>query len=131
MKKIYTLLTVTTLLAVSARSNTWTQKRDMYNNAKARRGAESFVVNGKGYVIGGASANSSSQGDINDVWEYDPTLNTWTQKANFGGGYRSFLLAFSVGNKGYAGGGWGSSSTYAFMSMIRQQISGLQKQIFQ
>ena len=43
--------------------------------------------------------------DIKDFWEYDPAANTWTQKADFGGGTRSQAVGFSIGNKGYIGTG--------------------------
>lgn len=37
--------------------------------------------------------------------------DTWTQKADFGGVDRSFAIAFSIGSKGYMGGGFSSSVT--------------------
>ena len=43
--------------------------------------------------------------DCNDFWEYDPTTNTWTQKANFGGTPRDGAVGFSIGSKGYIGTG--------------------------
>ena len=41
----------------------------------------------------------------NDFWEYDPATDTWTQKANFGGGARTGAVGFSIGTKGYVGTG--------------------------
>ena len=40
-----------------------------------------------------------------DFWEYDPSTNVWTQKADFGGGARSGAVGFSIGSKGYIGTG--------------------------
>ena len=42
----------------------------------------------------------------NDFWEYDPSTNTWTQKADFGGTARNWAVGFSIGNKGYIGTGY-------------------------
>ena len=42
-----------------------------------------------------------------DFWEYDPVLNTWTQKADFGGAARGDAVGFSIGDKGYIGHGRG------------------------
>ena len=41
----------------------------------------------------------------NDFWEYDPSSNTWTQKANFGGAPRQGAVGFGIGTKGYIGTG--------------------------
>src|SRR5207253_2438553 len=56
----------------------------------------------KGYIGTGWSAGT---GQNNDFWEYNPSTNTWTQKANFGGGRRIAAAGFSIGNKGYIGTG--------------------------
>ncbi|HEY4798982.1 MAG TPA: hypothetical protein VII99_07905 [Bacteroidia bacterium] len=34
---------------------------------------------------------------FNDFWEYDPSNNTWTAKANFGGSARFRATGFSIG----------------------------------
>nr|MBP9715153.1 galactose oxidase [Candidatus Paceibacterota bacterium] len=47
--------------------------------------------------------------DINDestaqLWEYSPATNIWTRKADFiGKGLSLSAIAFSIGDKGYAG----------------------------
>lgn len=38
--------------------------------------------------------------------------DTWTQKADYGGGGRSFATAFSIGSKGYVGLGYNSTTNY-------------------
>ena len=40
------------------------------------------------------------------VYEFDPSTNIWTPKANFLGGARFGSFYFSVGGKGYVGGGY-------------------------
>src|SRR5439155_1232670 len=37
---------------------------------------------------------------------YDPSTDTWTQKADFGGTATSGAAGFSIGTKGYLGTGW-------------------------
>ncbi len=46
---------------------------------------------------------------LNNFWEYDPTTDSWTQKANFAGGIRGYMSCFAIGNKGYAGMGYNST----------------------
>ena len=43
---------------------------------------------------------------LKDFWEYDPALNTWTQKADYGGTGRKNAVGFYIGSKGYIGTGW-------------------------
>jgi hypothetical protein len=39
-----------------------------------------FTLNNKGYIVGGNSLNYAT---ANQVWEYDPLTNIFTQKNNF------------------------------------------------
>ncbi|TAL60941.1 MAG: kelch repeat-containing protein [Bacteroidetes bacterium] len=41
----------------------------------------------------------------NDFWEYNPALNTWTQKANSPGATRLGASVFTIANKAYIGTG--------------------------
>jgi N-acetylneuraminic acid mutarotase len=65
-----------------------------------------FTMNGKGYLVGG----SGSVG--NNVWEYDPITDRWTEKTAFEGTGRIEAVAFSIGNQGFVT--TGRSSTYYF-----------------
>jgi N-acetylneuraminic acid mutarotase len=71
----------------------------------ARVGAASFTIGNKAYVGIGAADYSGANGVYEEFWEYDPATDTWTQKANFGGGRRFFAGRFSIGGKGYVGTG--------------------------
>ena len=84
-------------------TDVWTQKADF--GGLGRQGPASFAVGGKGY-IGMGSTTYPIYTFVNDWWEYDPTLNTWTQKGNFPGAPRYTPLSFTIGNKGYMGTGW-------------------------
>jgi uncharacterized protein (TIGR02145 family) len=77
----------------------WTQKASF---ADYRHGMFSFSIGNKGYA---GTGNNNSGIIQQDFWEYDPATNTWTQKADYGGGIRYYATAFTIGNKGYAGAG--------------------------
>ena len=57
---------------------TWTQKA---NFPFIREGAVSFSIGTLGYL------GTGEQGSVykKDFWEYNPSTNAWTQKADFGG----------------------------------------------
>ena len=75
-----------------------------------------FSIGSKGYV-GTGQGTEGNRLFTKDFWEYDPTLNTWTQKADFGGTTRENAVGFSIGNKGYIGTGqehatWASAKDF-------------------
>ena len=82
--------------------NIWTQKAnypDVHTSYPT-----SFVVGNYAYVGTGASGVETS--DVTaDFYRYDPSTDTWTQKANFPGGARFQAAGFSEGNYGYIGTG--------------------------
>jgi N-acetylneuraminic acid mutarotase len=83
-------------------ANTWTQKADF--GGTARYIAVGFSIGSKGYIGTGFSYDGNIH-YYNDFWEYDPSANTWTQKAHFGGTARAYTIGFSIGSKGYIGTG--------------------------
>ena len=100
--------------------NTWTAKAAFPGTP--RGGAAGFSIGSKGYVgIGGYFASSSDNAYYNDFYEYDPTTNIWTQKANLGcsnstdascngiADARYNGVGFSVGSRGYIGTGYNST----------------------
>ncbi len=87
----------------------WVQKAPYGGTAKHR--CTAFSINNKGY-IGGGHTNSGTLATFKDYWEYDPGTNTWTQIADFGGGYRYHATAFNIGDFGYVGLGEDDNSTY-------------------
>jgi N-acetylneuraminic acid mutarotase len=66
----------------------------------------SFSLNGKGYAVTGTSLNNQF---TNDVYEYDPTNDTWTTLSNFPGLARSFGIGTVANGKAYLG--FGANST--------------------
>ncbi|HYV92676.1 MAG TPA: T9SS type A sorting domain-containing protein [Chitinophagales bacterium] len=81
-------------------SNTWTQKADF--PGATRFHAIGFSIDSKGYMGTGQSPDAGWH-FVKDFWEYDPSTDTWTQKADFGGIERWEAAAFSIGNIGYVG----------------------------
>lgn len=62
----------------------------------------SFSLDGKGYAVTGTLANGDP---TDDVYTYDPVLNTWTAIANFPGTARSFGIGTVANNLAYIGFG--------------------------
>lgn len=88
----------------------WTKLADVPSLGSVRTWAFSFVVNGKGYVAGGSYETAS---DLEkSLWEYTPASNSWSKKADFPGGGRDGGYSFSIGNKGYIGGGFDGNNLH-------------------
>jgi len=68
---------------------------------------ETFVINGKGYVLLGTRATLDAS-----VWEYNPATDNWTQKNSFEGSVRDSAVGFALGNYGFVA--TGRSSTLRF-----------------
>jgi len=82
-------------------ANTWTQKAGLFFFLAPRAHVSTFVINGKGYIVGGHKNNSSSGGkELAETWEYDPVENTWTQKQSLPMG-RTMAAGFAINGKGY------------------------------
>ena len=98
-----TSTTLNTTYEYNPQTDAWTQMANF--PAGNRRVAAGFSIGNKGYVIGGRDDSTDTGVLHNDMWEFDPANNTWTQKANFPGGNRETLIAFSIDGYGYAGFG--------------------------
>src|SRR5437763_10070835 len=77
----------------------------------ARFAAVGFSIGNYGYIGTGINFNNATS-YFADFWEYDPSINTWTRKADFGGGAQGAAFGFSIGTKGYIGGGQTGSPTF-------------------
>lgn len=95
-----------------------------------RKNAVGFSIGSKGYIGTGKNVETY----FKDLWEYDPLTNSWTQRADFGGGDRENAVGFNVGNKGYIGTGYtddGAPAYYQdFGNMIPPRIPGQRNRIF-
>src|SRR5688500_16380638 len=81
----------------------WTQKANL--PGPCRRNAVGFAIGNKGYIGTGIDSSESFAGvKLADFWEYDPTGNSWTAKANYPGGSGAgvyYAAGFSTDTKGY------------------------------
>jgi N-acetylneuraminic acid mutarotase len=78
----------------------WTKLQSLGNGKRYE--ATSFSINNKGYITCGLDTNDNC---YNDLWEYDPAFNFWTQKANLPATFRRASFGFELGGNGYVGGG--------------------------
>ncbi|MFT4092914.1 MAG: kelch repeat-containing protein [Niabella sp.] len=88
-------------------SDSWTEVADLSTyGGVARDGAVAFTLGSKGYICTGGNDDEW----LKDLWEYDPTANTWTQKASLAGSKRKDAVAFVYNNKAYVVTGTNNSS---------------------
>ena len=82
-------------------TNTWLQIADYPGvGGNGVYFATAFSVDSKGYVCCGKIGPNSYS---NQLWEYKPSINQWTQRANFPGGVRYQLSSFTVGYDAFVG----------------------------
>lgn len=110
-------------------ADVWAQLAD--NPGQPRRNAIAFSIGNYGYVGTGINANSVTETGatkLKDFWQYDPALNTWTQKADYPGGGGTgvyFATGFAVDSKGYICGGkmgpnWYSNHLWEYKPVLDQ-----------
>ncbi|MGZ6521342.1 MAG: Kelch repeat-containing protein [Bacteroidia bacterium] len=84
-------------------TNSWTLKAPYPGNFGAGvYYATGWGTSSKGYICCGKAGVAYY---INELWEFDPALNSWTQKAYYPGGNRIGAVAFAIGDIGYFGTG--------------------------
>lgn len=106
---LYIILTFLGISHAYHGDSAWVQKASFGGDARHR--CTGFSVGNKGY-IGGGHINSGVSVYHKDYWQYDPATDSWTQIADFGGGYRYHSTAFTIGNVGYVGLGENNSNEY-------------------
>ena len=84
-------------------TDTWSQKANF--SGTARVFASGFSIGNKGYVGCGDDNNTANLHGSKDFWQYDPAINQWNRKSDFGGVPRRGAVGFSIGAKGYIGAG--------------------------
>lgn len=103
------------LLTISSYA-TWTKMADIPGPGRHR--GTGIAIGNKGYIGLGHYNGTGNNIMLDDWWEYDPSNNTWTQKADFPM-VNYAPLAFGMSTKGYIGGGiTGGSSFYEFDPML-------------
>lgn len=84
-------------------NNTWTQKAFYPGTGKIA--TVGFSIDNFGY-IGTGSPTGQIGNETKQFWQYNPSTNTWLQKADFAGIERDRAASFSLGSKGYIGTGY-------------------------
>ena len=100
VKTILSLFCISIVTCVYAQDK-WTQKAVF--GGSGRYAAVGFSIADKGYI---GTGYTLTDGNTQDLWEWNQLNNTWTQKANFPGAGRNQAAAFSIGKKGYIGTGY-------------------------
>ena len=92
----------------------WTSKADFPITGGLIVGV-SFAINSKGYAGVGQPNCGCAYPFTKEFWEYDPSADHWTRKADFPGAWKKGGIGFGAGDKGYAGLGlsWDSSGGFA------------------
>lgn len=101
MIKIACLIVVLSNI-VNVFAGSWNQKAD-FGGTGRHRACGTSIFN-KGYIGLGHVNGTGTDISYKDWWEYDPASNSWTQKADYPIANHG-AVAFSVGKKGYVGGG--------------------------
>jgi N-acetylneuraminic acid mutarotase len=90
-------------------TNAWTQKADVPGvSGRGRFYAAGFSINSLGYIVAGTDRVD----DLSTLNEYNPSTNTWSQKADYPGNGKRLPVAIVVGSKGYVGTGNDNTQTY-------------------
>ncbi|RDY61656.1 IPT/TIG domain-containing protein [Flagellimonas nanhaiensis] len=81
--------------------------------------ATGFSINGLGYIVGGGFDTGEGTESVAEVWEYDPTDDSWTSKQDFIGSPFELGTSFVINNKAYihlgmTGGSEGSSEFWQY-----------------
>ncbi len=87
---------------------TWTQIADFPGGGRIDNVA--FTAAGKGYIGLGVKTEVSGQVVYDDLWEYRPSTNSWTQKASHPAGGLYGAAAFGVDGVGYIATGQNSNA---------------------
>lgn len=90
-------------------SNTWASASSMWATG-GRTDALTCVIGNSAYVLGGKRNSNTILGDL---WRFGPATsplsNAWTQRPFMPAAARSLPIAFTIGDKGYVGGGSGQN----------------------
>jgi len=88
-------------------SEIWIQLNDF--PSEARVAGTQFSFNGKGYVLSG-DGDDHGPLDTGELWEYDPTLDVWTQLTSHPGGARWAPGSFVIGCNVFLNSGFEAES---------------------
>jgi len=112
MKSLFTKIVFLALLITVIGNKAYSQGawRSMTDFFSARDFVSGFSIGDYGYVCLGLRDSSGNNIANDDLWQYDPTTDTWTQMANFSGAVRWGAAAFVVGDRAWVGTGRNTSA---------------------
>ena len=90
-------------------TNIWTKKADI--SCTGRMQAVGTATSTKGYIGTGCTQSTDPNTYLRDFWEYNPSINKWTQLADLPG-KRIYAVGLSIRNKIYIGTGCPTYTTY-------------------
>src|SRR5580698_474176 len=97
MLSLYSLFTFHFSLSTLKAQGTWTP-RDTLPDSAMVQGISGFSINGYGYA--GLGENVAGKYETY-FWQFDPSTDSWTRKANFPGSARVAPASFVIGDKAY------------------------------
>jgi N-acetylneuraminic acid mutarotase len=100
-KPLLLLIFAAFVSALSAQE--WVQKASLPDNAIPRNHPVTFSIDGIGYLTTGYIIDGSQYEQ--DMYRYDPVVDTWTELNDFPGASRGFSYGIATGGKGYMGFG--------------------------
>lgn len=92
--------------------NVWTQMADVGQSPRVR--AVGFSIGNQGYIGTGIVGSFAEGAPDNDFWQFDPSRNAWTQKAELPAAGRFSAIGLSINSKGYIG--TGSPEDFVFLN---------------
>ncbi len=97
------ILLIGLFISLSSFGSGWIQKADF--GGVARHRTTGLAMGNKIYIGLGHYNGAGTNILFNDWWEYDPSTNSWTQKADYLGGPCYHATGFSINDIGYVGTG--------------------------
>jgi Secretion system C-terminal sorting domain len=91
-------------------NNSWLQKADFGGIQRDR--AVGFSINSKGYIGTGYHFDGINPISFADFWEYNPILNSWTQKSTLPDLERNNAVSFTTSTKAYIGLGYPNKTDF-------------------
>ncbi len=87
-----------------AQTGAWQQKTDYAG--LSTQGAVGFSIGSKGYIGLGMDASGNNPSNYHtDLWQYDPSNDSWTQMTSYPNTARANGICFVIGSVAYVGGG--------------------------
>lgn len=107
--RILAILLLSLICTFQADAQKWFERSDF--GAVGRHRATAMTIGNKGYAGIGHTNGTGTNIVYKDWWQYDPSSNSWTQKADYPvPNYAA--ISFATDTKGYIGGGTMLSSEF-------------------